>query len=34
MKNDIAIMADPDTVTGFMLGGIKSRSKNYFKTIS
>ena len=24
MKNDIAIMADPDTVTGFMLGGIKS----------
>ena len=32
MKNDIAIMADPDTVTGFMLGGIKS--KNYFKTIS
>ncbi|RAP49517.1 MAG: V-type ATP synthase subunit F [Methanosphaera sp. SHI613] len=24
MKTDIAIMADPDTVTGFMLGGIKS----------
>ncbi|MDO5850932.1 MAG: V-type ATP synthase subunit F [Methanobacteriaceae archaeon] len=24
MKNDIAIMADPDSVTGFMLGGIKS----------
>jgi vacuolar-type H+-ATPase subunit F/Vma7 len=24
MKKDIAIMADPDTVTGFMLGGIKS----------
>ena len=24
MKNNIAIMADPDTVTGFMLGGIKS----------
>lgn len=23
MKNNIAIMADPDTVTGFMLGGIK-----------
>lgn len=23
-ENDIAIMADPDTVTGFMLGGIKS----------
>ncbi len=24
MTNDIAIMADPDTVTGFMLGGIKA----------
>ena len=24
MNKDIAIMADPDTVTGFMLGGIKS----------
>lgn len=24
MRNEIAIMADPDTVTGFMLGGIKS----------
>ena len=24
MSNDIAIMADPDTVTGFMLGGIKA----------
>lgn len=23
-ENNIAIMADPDTVTGFMLGGIKS----------
>lgn len=24
MNKEIAIMADPDTVTGFMLGGIKS----------
>ena len=23
MKSNIAVMGDPDTVTGFMLGGIK-----------